>query len=154
MVLSDGRAYSATIVGSDPSTDLAVLQVKNPPAELKPASFADSGAVKVGDPVMAVGNPLGLSDTVTTGIISALNRPVRTQPETQSNDPFGQRRAAATTSSPTRSRRTPQSTPATAAAPSSTRRAASSASPRRSPRSGATGGQSGNIGLGFAIPSD
>ena len=50
VVLSDGRAYNATIVGSDPSTDLAVLQVKNPPAELKPASFADSGAVKVGDP--------------------------------------------------------------------------------------------------------
>jgi putative serine protease PepD len=78
VILSDGRTYGATVVGTDPSTDLAVLQIKNPPSDLKPATFGNSAAIKVGDPVMAIGNPLGLSDTVTTGIVSALNRPVTT----------------------------------------------------------------------------
>src|SRR5205085_1624292 len=62
---------------------------KNAPADLKAAAFADTSQVKVGDPVMAIGNPLGLSDTVTTGIVSALNRPVTTQQESQNQDPFG-----------------------------------------------------------------
>ncbi len=78
VVLSDGRIYSASIVGTDPSTDLAVIAIESPPNDLVPATFGDSAAVKVGDPVMAVGNPLGLSDTVTTGIVSALDRPVTT----------------------------------------------------------------------------
>jgi putative serine protease PepD len=77
VVLSDGRSYPASVVGTDPSTDLAVIKLtKMPSSGVKPATFGDSAAVKIGDPVMAVGNPLGLSDTVTTGIISALNRPV------------------------------------------------------------------------------
>ena len=78
VVLSDGRIYTASIVGTDPSTDLAVIAIESPPNDLVPATFGDSAAVKVGDPVMAVGNPLGLSDTVTTGIVSALDRPVTT----------------------------------------------------------------------------
>ncbi len=78
IVLSDGRYYKATIVGTDPSTDLAVIAMTKPPAGLKPAVFGDSAAVKVGDPVMAIGNPLGLAHTATTGIVSALNRPVNT----------------------------------------------------------------------------
>ena len=152
VVLSDGRAYNATIVGSDPSTDLAVLQVKNPPAELKPASFADSGAVKVGDPVMAVGNPLGLSDTVTTGIISALNRPVRTQPETQSNDPFGQQSGSndvITNAIQTDAAVNPGNSGG--ALVDATGRVIGITSSIAS--LGSAGGQSGNIGLGFAIPS-
>lgn len=72
-------SYPATVVGTDPSTDLAVLKITDPPSGLAPITFADSSTVSVGDPVMAVGNPLGLSDTVTTGIVSALNRPVVTQ---------------------------------------------------------------------------
>ena len=94
--LSDGRLYRAEIVGTDPSTDLAVLQLRDAPADLVPASFARSADVGVGQQVMAVGNPLGLSDTVTTGIISALNRPVATraqQPQAQPPPPpppFGQ----------------------------------------------------------------
>lgn len=79
--LSDGRIYDAKIVGLDPSTDLAVVQLVDPPQDLQPATFADSDKVLVGNPVMAVGNPLGLANTVTTGIVSALSRPVSTMDE-------------------------------------------------------------------------
>lgn len=78
VTLNDGRTYDAKIVGTDPTTDLAVLAIVNPPADLTPISFGDSGQLTVGQPVMAVGNPLGLAGTVTTGIVSALNRPVTT----------------------------------------------------------------------------
>lgn len=76
VTLSDGRLYEATIVGTDPTTDLAVVKLKNPPDDLKPASFGSSDDVTVGDAVLAVGNPLGLANTATTGIVSAVDRPV------------------------------------------------------------------------------
>ncbi|MDO8143243.1 S1C family serine protease [Isoptericola sp. 178] len=76
VTLSDGRLYEATIVGTDPTTDLAVVQLVDPPDDLQPATFGDSDAVQVGDSVLAVGNPLGLANTATTGIVSALDRPV------------------------------------------------------------------------------
>jgi putative serine protease PepD len=95
VVLSDGRTYAATIAGRDPATDLAVITLQSPPPDLKAATFGNSTAVKVGDPVMAVGNPLGLSDTVTTGIVSALNRPVTTSSSEQNDTPFGGGRAQA-----------------------------------------------------------
>ncbi len=78
VALSDGRLYGATTVGTDASTDLAVLSITGAPDDLVPAAFGSSDAVEVGQQVMAVGNPLGLSDTVTTGIISATDRPVTT----------------------------------------------------------------------------
>ncbi|GAB3265924.1 S1C family serine protease [Kineosporia babensis] len=78
VVLNDGRKYSAKIVGTDAATDLAVIQLENPPSDLKPASLGTTASVGVGDSVMAVGNPLGLAGTVTTGIVSALDRPVTT----------------------------------------------------------------------------
>jgi putative serine protease PepD len=78
VTLSDGRSFDATVAGTDPSTDLAVLTLKSPPENLQPIALGDSSALKVGDPVMAVGNPLGLAGTVTTGIVSALDRPVTT----------------------------------------------------------------------------
>lgn len=81
MALEDKRAYTAKVVGTDPATDLAILQLENAPGDLRPIAMGDDTKLKVGDPVMAVGNPLGLSGTVTTGIVSALNRPVRTQGE-------------------------------------------------------------------------
>jgi putative serine protease PepD len=95
VVLNDGRTYGATVAGTDPSTDLAVITLQKPPSDLKPISLGNSDALKVGDPVMAVGNPLGLAGTVTTGIVSALNRPVTTQAEDQQTpqqgtDPFSQ----------------------------------------------------------------
>lgn len=76
--LADGRIYEAEIVGTDPATDLAVIKIKTPPSDLKPAVFGDSDKVAVGESVIAIGNPLGLSNTATTGIVSALNRPVQT----------------------------------------------------------------------------
>jgi putative serine protease PepD len=79
VTLTDQRTYKATVVGTDATTDLAVLKITNAPGDLKPASLGDSGKLAVGQPVMAVGNPLGLADTVTTGIVSALDRPVTTQ---------------------------------------------------------------------------
>ena len=78
-VLLGNVSYEATVVGTDPSTDLAVIKLTNPPSDLATMNFGDAKALKVGDPVMAIGNPLGLADTVTTGIVSALNRPVTTE---------------------------------------------------------------------------
>lgn len=76
VTLANGAMYSAQVVGTDTTTDLAVLKLDNPPSDLKVAEFADSDDLAVGEPVMAIGNPLGYDDTVTTGIVSALNRPV------------------------------------------------------------------------------
>lgn len=76
---SDGQIIGASVLGSDPSTDLAVLKLDSVPATLTPATLGSSDSVVVGEPVVAVGNPLGLSSTVTTGIVSALDRPVVTE---------------------------------------------------------------------------
>ncbi|MCA0156677.1 trypsin-like peptidase domain-containing protein [Tsukamurella sp. M9C] len=73
---SDGSVSNAAVVGADPITDLAVIQTDK--RDLKPLTFADSGKLTVGQEVVAVGAPLGLAGTVTSGIVSALNRPVAT----------------------------------------------------------------------------
>lgn len=78
VTLNDGTLHKAKIVGLDPATDLAVIKLVDAPADLAPATFADSSAVVVGQSVMAMGNPLGLSQTATTGIVSAIDRPVST----------------------------------------------------------------------------
>ncbi len=72
VTLADGRTLPATLVGSDEQVDLAVLQVA--PDELSEIGFADSNELRVGDFVVAIGNPFGLSQTVTSGIVSALGR--------------------------------------------------------------------------------
>jgi putative serine protease PepD len=70
----NGKTYPATLVGSDASTDTAVIKVAAPASMLHPLSIADSSTVQVGDGVVAIGSPFGLEETVTTGIVSALHR--------------------------------------------------------------------------------
>ena len=73
VALNDGRKFSATLVGRDPETDLAVLKIKAD-AELPVLAFAQGETVEVGDVVLAIGNPFGVGQTVTMGIVSALGR--------------------------------------------------------------------------------
>jgi S1-C subfamily serine protease len=75
---SDGHTYQASLVGSYPNNDLALIKVANGDTALKPATFGDSSQARVGDIVLAIGSPLGLMDSVSEGIVSALNR---AQPE-------------------------------------------------------------------------
>jgi putative serine protease PepD len=98
---NDGSTRRATVVGTDPVTDIAVIHVAGA-ADLTPATIGKSSALQVGQEVVAVGSPYGLNATVTSGIVSALNRPVSVatsgQPPQQSpfgidpfgTDPFGQ----------------------------------------------------------------
>jgi Do/DeqQ family serine protease len=72
--LSDERRFEARVVGSDPSTDVAVVKLTRPPNDLRPVQIGNSEQVRVGDYVLAIGNPLGLGQTVTMGIVSAKNR--------------------------------------------------------------------------------
>ena len=151
VTLADGRTYAATIVGTDPSTDLAIIKITKGPGDLTPITLGNSEALTVGDPVMAVGNPLGLSGTVTTGIVSALNRPVSTGAAPQS--PLGNQTSAE-----------PVVTNAiqTSAAinPGNSGGALVNAkgeliginSSIASLGQSSSGSQSGNIGIGFAIP--
>ena len=74
--LWNGKTYSASVVGTDQSTDLAVIKVDAPSSELHPLQVGDSSAVQVGDGVVAIGSPFGLEETVTSGIVSALHRAI------------------------------------------------------------------------------
>jgi putative serine protease PepD len=74
--LADGSTYKATVVGTDASHDLAVLHINAPASKLHPLTLADSSTVQVGDDVVAIGDQFGLTDSVTTGVVSALNRTI------------------------------------------------------------------------------
>lgn len=74
VTLFDGKAYTAEIVGRDPSTDMALLKIDAPAEVLFPVTFGDSSQLRVGQRVYAIGNPFGLERTLTTGIIASLNR--------------------------------------------------------------------------------
>lgn len=80
VLFSDGSTESATIVGRDPQTDIAVIRV-SPEKGIKPIALGSSSSVQVGQPVVVLGAPLGLSGTVTSGIVSALNRTVQVPAE-------------------------------------------------------------------------
>jgi len=163
VTLSNGKVYDATVVGADSTTDLAVLKLTNPPSGLAPATFGDSGAVKVGEDVMAIGNPLGLSDSVTTGIVSALNRPVSTATESQQqqdpNDPFASPQSGGQQSTPvvTNAIQTDAAinpgNSGGALLDSSGHVIGVTSSIASLGSSDASDSQSGSIGLGFAIPS-
>jgi len=149
VTLSDGRAYPATVVGTDPTTDLAVLKLSTVPSGLTPATLGDSSTVRVGDAVMAIGNPLGLSDTVTTGIVSAVDRPVGTSSsETPSGAGSGQR--VVTNAIQTDAAINPGNSGG--ALVDTQGRVVGITSSIASLTSSASGSQSGSIGLGFAIP--
>ena len=152
------KTYSAQVVGTDPSTDLAVLKLENPPSNLTVASWGDSSTLKVGQPVMAVGNPLGLSDTVTTGIVSALNRPVTTQAVNDNNvddTNFNSQRdsdVVVTSAIQTNAAINPGNSGG-ALVDSSGALVGITSSIASLASNGSSSGQSGNIGIGFAIPS-
>lgn len=80
VTFSDGRTAPFTVVGADPTSDIAVIRVQGV-SGLTPISLGSSSDLRVGQPVLAIGSPLGLAGTVTTGIVSALNRPVSTTGE-------------------------------------------------------------------------
>jgi len=149
VTLADGRMYQATVAGTDPATDLAVITLTDPPNDLKPATLGNSADVVVGDPVVAVGNPLGLSSTVTTGIVSALDRPVTTTDAPQSP---GQQGTSVTTNA---IQVDAAINPGNSGGPlfDATGRVVGITSSIAS-MPNASGSSSGSIGLGFAIPSN
>jgi S1-C subfamily serine protease len=84
VTLFNSKTYDAKTVGQDPASDVAVVQIEAPPGDLYPVTFGDSTRLRVGQKVFAIGNPFGLERTLTTGIISSLNRslPSRSQNRT------------------------------------------------------------------------
>ena len=77
VTLFDGSAHPAKVIGQDASNDVAVLQIRAPPEKLVPVTFGDSSRVLVGQKILALGNPFGLERTLTTGIVSSLDRSLR-----------------------------------------------------------------------------
>jgi putative serine protease PepD len=73
----DGKTATAKVIGTDPSTDVGVIRVNVPASELHPIAFADSNGAQVGDPVVAIGSPFSLPETVTQGIVSQTGRPIQ-----------------------------------------------------------------------------
>lgn len=163
--LWDGRIFPATIKGTDVKTDLAVIKIDTPPKDLSAASLGNSDKLQVGESVVAIGNPLGLSSTVTTGIVSALDRPVIVEAPSEGgsdngsrlpfNNPFLPRREA-----PSQERITTNAiqvdaaiNPGNSGGPlfDAQGRVIGINSSIASLSADATG-QAGSIGLGFAIP--
>jgi S1-C subfamily serine protease len=76
VTFSNGNGYAATVLGTDPYSDLAVLSVAAPSNEFKPVEIVSSSTLRVGEPVIAIGNPYGLVGSLTTGVVSALGRSI------------------------------------------------------------------------------
>jgi len=136
--IGDGKTLAAKLVGQDASTDLALLKVDQ--ANLKPLALADSSTVEVGDPAYAIGNPFGLDRTLTTGVISALQREI-SSPNGFSIDDVLQTDAAI---NPGNSGGPLFNAQGQVIGVNSQIESAGSSS----------GGQAGNVGIGFAIPSN
>ena len=153
VTLADGRLYAASIVGHDKTTDLAVIRLENPPSDLTVARFASSANLEVGAPVMAIGAPLGLSNTVTTGIVSALNRPVEVSMD---EDSSSQDTQASSDLVVTNAIQIDASiNPGNSGGPLfDTSGAVIGINSSIKSLATSSDGQAGSIGLGFAIPSD
>jgi putative serine protease PepD len=145
VTFQDGSTSTATIVGRDPMTDIAVIKVSNKPG-LKPARLGSSASLQVGDQVIAIGSPLGLSGTVTQGIVSAINRPVVT--DQQSDDAQAAISAIQTDAAINPGNSGGALVDADGAVIGVNSAIATVA------QSSLSGAQSGNIGVGFAIPID
>lgn len=152
-VLLGNTSYEARIVGTDPSTDLAVIKLVDPPEKLTVMKFGDNNALTVGDPVMAIGNPLGLSDTVTTGIVSALNRPVTTRAVTNENVASRSDSLVVTAAIQTNAAINPGNSGG-ALVNTSGELVGITTSIATIPSSSSSSSSSGNIGIGFAIGAD
>ena len=139
VILNDGREYAAKILGRDESYDLAVLKIKT--TGLKALQFGDSNKVQVGDSVIAFGSPLGLSGTVTQGIISAKDRPVTAGDENSSTSFISALQTDAAINPGNSGGPLVDATGAVIGVNSAIASLGS-----------ALGSQSGSIGLGFAIP--
>ncbi|MEU2618835.1 trypsin-like peptidase domain-containing protein [Streptomyces sp. NPDC007157] len=142
----DGKKYDAEVVGHAQGYDVAVIKLKNPPSDLKPLALGNSDSVAVGDETIAIGAPFGLSNTVTTGIISAKNRPVA------SSDGSASSKASYMSALQTDASINPGNSGGPLMDASGAVIGINSAI--QSASSGGLGstGQSGSIGLGFAIP--
>ena len=153
VTLADGRLYGAVVVGHDKTTDLAVIRLENPPSDLTVARFASSANLEVGAPVMAIGAPLGLSNTVTTGIVSALNRPVEVSVDEDSSSQDSQ---ASSDLVVTNAIQIDASiNPGNSGGPLfDTSGAVIGINSSIKSLATSSDGQAGSIGLGFAIPSD
>ena len=153
VTLADGRLYRAKVVGHDKTTDLAVIRLDNPPSNLTVARFASSANLEVGAPVMAIGAPLGLSNTVTTGIVSALNRPVEVSMD---EDSSSQDTQASSDLVVTNAIQIDASiNPGNSGGPLfDTSGAVIGINSSIKSLATSSDGQAGSIGLGFAIPSD
>ena len=153
VTLADGRLYSAKVIGHDKTTDLAVIRLDDPPSNLTVARFASSANLEVGAPVMAIGAPLGLSNTVTTGIVSALNRPVEVSVDEDSSSQDSQ---ASSDLVVTNAIQIDASiNPGNSGGPLfDTSGAVIGINSSIKSLATSSDGQAGSIGLGFAIPSD
>nr|WP_272905197.1 trypsin-like peptidase domain-containing protein [Sediminivirga luteola] len=150
VAFNDGSTVPAQITGRDPNTDVAVLELSQVPDGFAPLPVGDSSAIRVGDPVMALGNPLGLADTVTTGIVSALNRPVTTQ--NLGEDPSSDDIATTITNA---IQTDAAINPGNSGGPlinSQGEVIGVNSSIANLQQGGPSGGQAGSIGIGFAIP--
>ena len=148
VTLADGRIYEAEISGTDPDTDLAVIELKDAPDDLTVARLGDSTTVVTGQDVMAIGNPLGLSSTVTTGIVSALDRPVVTAQD-EGGSSSGSRGALAVTNA---IQIDAAINPGNSGGPLFDETGAVIGITSSIATLDGESGQSGSIGLGFAIP--
>jgi putative serine protease PepD len=139
--LNDGHTYGGRVIGVNKNRDVAVIRIAAPQSELHPLSFADSSAVTVGDAVVAIGDPYGLRNTVTAGIVSALNRTI-VSPDNHPITGVIQTDAAINSGN--------------SGGPllNTEGQVIGVNSQIESGSQGSAGGSSGNIGIGFSIPSN